>query len=81
MAGYGVTSIDAHGATGPVRTRVVHVAGSGSSGVTVTDVDLERLSVRIHHWIRPEEETNGHLPTVLPAEPVLTVPSHLPGTD
>jgi hypothetical protein len=39
---------------------VVHVAGSGNSGVTVTHVDLDRLSVRIHHWIRPEEETNGH---------------------
>jgi hypothetical protein len=50
----------AAGASGPLRARVVHVAGSGNSGVTVTHVDLDRLSVRIHHWIRPEEETNGH---------------------
>ncbi|HEY1376702.1 MAG TPA: hypothetical protein VGF55_07900 [Gemmataceae bacterium] len=57
------------GPTAVVRTRVVHVTPP-PGGVTVTDVDPNRLSVRIHQWIR---EGEGPLVTPPPGRPPLTI--------
>jgi hypothetical protein len=44
---------------------LVHVASRIGTGVTIARVDVQRLSVRLHQWLRGDDQPNGHVSSLM----------------